>query len=151
VDGSNCDVAGDLLCDTPADPRLSSSTVTDFPECLYIGGENGPCPGDGPFAPDTSNLMSYSRKRCRDNFTAQQDTRALATLINLRPELKFSDLCLNDPCPWDCTDDGQVGVSDFLSMLAQWGAVGTACDSDGGGVGVTDFLALLAHWGACPE
>ncbi len=24
------------------------------------------------------------------------------------------------------------------------------CDFDGGGVGVTDFLALLAVWGACP-
>jgi hypothetical protein len=58
--------------------------------------------------------------------------------------------CL-ETCPWDCAEpaDGQVGVVDFLAMLAQWGSENT-CDFDGNGVGVTDFLALLAHWGPCP-
>jgi hypothetical protein len=55
-------------------------------------------------------------------------------------------------CPWDCGDpaDGDVGVVDFLAMLAQWGENGAACDVDGDGVGVTDFLTLLANWGPCP-
>jgi hypothetical protein len=54
-------------------------------------------------------------------------------------------------CPWDCGDgNGDVGIVDFLTMLAQWGQVGTSCDFDGGGVSVTDFLVLLANWGACP-
>ncbi len=55
-------------------------------------------------------------------------------------------------CPWDCepTPDGDVGISDFLELLAQWNSVGTSCDVDGGGVGINDFLALLANWGACP-
>ncbi len=53
-------------------------------------------------------------------------------------------------CPWDCGDgDGQVGILDFLAMLADWGGQG-ACDFDGGGIGITDFLDLLAHWGTCP-
>ena len=56
---------------------------------------------------------------------------------------------LDAPCPWDCADDdGNVGVVDFLALLAQWGTQG-ACDFDGGGVGITDFLALLANWGDC--
>ena len=56
------------------------------------------------------------------------------------------------PCPWDCggDNDGNVGINDFLALLAQWGQVGTDCDIDGGGVGITDFLALLANWGPCP-
>jgi hypothetical protein len=56
------------------------------------------------------------------------------------------------PCPWDCAlpGNGQVEVSDFLALLAQWGSAGSSCDFDGGGVGVTDFLALLAAWGPCP-
>ena len=59
------------------------------------------------------------------------------------------------PCPWDCDmtpgyTDGVVGITDFLAVLAQWGAVGTMCDVDGGGVGITDFLAILANWGPCP-
>ena len=55
-------------------------------------------------------------------------------------------------CIWDCetVPDNQVGVTDFLAILAQWGQVGTSCDFDGGGVGVTDFLELLANWGPCP-
>ncbi len=55
------------------------------------------------------------------------------------------------PCPWDCggDDDGNVGIVDFLALLAQWGGPGS-CDFDGGGVGINDFLALLANWGPCP-
>jgi hypothetical protein len=55
------------------------------------------------------------------------------------------------PCPWDCGDsNGEVGINDFLAMLADWGS-GGACDFDDDGVGITDFLALLANWGPCPE
>ena len=55
------------------------------------------------------------------------------------------------PCPWDCggDNDGDVGIVDFLALLAQWGGPG-ACDLDGGGVGITDFLELLGNWGPCP-
>ena len=54
-------------------------------------------------------------------------------------------------CPWDCGDgDGNVGIVDFLALLAGWGEPG-ACDFDGGGVvGINDFLQLLANWGPCP-
>ena len=56
------------------------------------------------------------------------------------------------PCPWDCepAPDGQVGITDFLALLGQWGQVNAICDFDGGGVGIIDFLGLLANWGACP-
>jgi len=55
------------------------------------------------------------------------------------------------PCPWDCggDDNGDVGIVDFLLLLAQWGGPGS-CDIDGGGVSITDFLGLLANWGPCP-
>jgi len=55
-----------------------------------------------------------------------------------------------EPCPWDCADDdGEVGIVDFLALLADWDNSGS-CDIDGGGVGITDFLELLANWGPCP-
>jgi hypothetical protein len=62
------------------------------------------------------------------------------------------NLCSSEPCPWDCQlePNGEVDVSDFLALLAQWGRFGAPCDLDGGGVSVTDFLLLLAHWGPCP-
>ncbi len=55
------------------------------------------------------------------------------------------------PCPWDCepTPNADVGINDFLAVLAQWGGLGS-CDFDGGGVGINDFLDLLAAWGPCP-
>ena len=56
------------------------------------------------------------------------------------------------PCPWDCdgeSTDGNIGITDFLALLAQWGGPGS-CDFDGGGVGINDFLELLANWGPCP-
>ena len=53
-------------------------------------------------------------------------------------------------CPWDCADgDGEVGIVDFLELLAQWDEVGSSCDFDGGGVGIVDFLKLLGNWGPC--
>ena len=60
-------------------------------------------------------------------------------------------LTLNDDCPWDCADggNGDVGITDFLKLLADWSLPST-CDFDGGGVGITDFLKLLANWGPCP-
>ena len=55
------------------------------------------------------------------------------------------------PCPWDCGGDNNddVGITDFLTLLAQWGGAGS-CDFDGGGVSINDFLDLLANWGPCP-
>ena len=59
--------------------------------------------------------------------------------------------CDADPCcPADCAlGDGQVDVTDLLTLLAQWGGPGS-CDLDGSGMtDVVDILALLAEWGPC--
>ncbi|MEE9130782.1 MAG: alkaline phosphatase D family protein [Phycisphaerales bacterium] len=56
------------------------------------------------------------------------------------------------PCPWDLDNNGNVGASDLLSLLVQWGTdPGGPPDFDGNGnVGASDLLALLANWGPCP-
>ena len=55
-------------------------------------------------------------------------------------------------CPWDLDDTGTVGVSDLLSLLANWGPCeGCPADFDGDNtVGLSDLLTLLANWGPCP-
>ncbi len=57
-------------------------------------------------------------------------------------------------CPWDCggDNDDNVGIVDFLALLAQWGMVDATCDFGLGapGVGIEDFLQLLGNWGPCP-
>ena len=59
----------------------------------------------------------------------------------------------NNSCPWDCepVPDGNVGINDFLALLAQWNTF-DSCDFGEAppGIGVEDFLSLLANWGLCP-
>jgi len=83
VNGSNCAFAGDLVCDTPADPNVLGLVSG---ACQYTGASVDPCAGVA-YDPPIENFMSYSRKECRDRFTQGQRERALATLLNLRPEL----------------------------------------------------------------
>ena len=74
VDGSNCSSSGDLVCDTPADPQLSNSNVTN--DCTYI-----PLIRDANkelFAPNPRNIMSYSRSSCRTELSPQQYARVNA-------------------------------------------------------------------------
>lgn len=64
INGANCNVCGDLICDTPADPGLLFQVNAD---CNYIGTftQNGV-----PYNPDTRNIMSYSH--CSNRFSPQQ-------------------------------------------------------------------------------
>ena len=81
VNGTNCGIAGDLFCDTPADPRLSG-LVTSFPNCNYVGTETD---GNGQaYVPDTSQIMSYAPKQCRVDFTSEAETQILFTSENAR-------------------------------------------------------------------
>lgn len=60
-----------MCCDTPADPGLSEFTVNT--NCQYTGiatDSNGAL-----YDPDPHNIMSYSRKLCRDEFTSDQYER----------------------------------------------------------------------------
>lgn len=68
VDGTNCDVAGDLLCDTRADPNLSSPNYMSG--CSYIGKVTDP--KGAPYVPPVNNFMSYAPSPCVRFFTEEQ-------------------------------------------------------------------------------
>ena len=72
------------------------------------------------------------------------------TVLGWRHLQVMSDIV--SACIWDCQAEpnGQVDISDFLALLAQWGQDNAPCDFDGDGVSVTDFLELLANFGPCP-
>ncbi len=70
---SNCENAGDDLCDTEADPNLSGQVDGD---CLYTGDATD-ANGD-TYIPNPRNLMSYSVKYCRDEFSQGQADRIVA-------------------------------------------------------------------------
>jgi PKD repeat protein len=85
VNGSDCATQGDLLCDTPADPRLSSGNNINNDGCIYFGtdlDENGQV-----YSPSVTNIMSYSSKECRVTVSEDQLDKALWTLQNERQYL----------------------------------------------------------------
>jgi hypothetical protein len=110
-DGSNCNDAGDLLCDTAADPDLDKR-VND--SCMYTW--NGTRCGQS-FNPDPRNLMSYSVKECRDVISPEQVEKALATLINQRGNLLGAQLSVT----WvDFYADSGVGTyNDPINNVGQ--------------------------------
>ncbi len=78
-DGSNCSTAGDRLCDTPADPVLQNHVDVN---CIYDNFASTPSGCTGTYSPQTDNLMSYSRKLCRDLFTTDQRNKMVFTRNN---------------------------------------------------------------------
>jgi len=89
VNGSNCHISGDLLCDTPADPQLSTYNVNN--NCEYIGNETDPN-GDyySSHPPLTNNIMSYATQ-CRTEFTNNQLERAGIAARVARNYLNFDN------------------------------------------------------------
>ena len=87
VNGNNCSSTGDQICDTPADPKLSKKNVNNF--CRYIGTETD-VNGD-LYSPDPTNIMSYSMKGCRSQFSEQQLARMYAYYMSTKNYLTCGD------------------------------------------------------------
>lgn len=100
VNGSNCSEAGDLICDTPADPKLTGVVNTD---CEYTG--NAKDLNGDPFNPDVSNLMSYAPSYCRATFTQEQINQMLFSLQQNHTNLQ--------------RNDDFITVADVLQEIAQ--------------------------------
>lgn len=81
VNGSNCSTNGDFVCDTEADPQLGNSNVNT--SCIYDNtapytSGNGLDANGNQFNPNPNNIMSYSRKSCRNFFSTGQYARIFA-------------------------------------------------------------------------
>lgn len=68
VSGANCKKAGDLICDTPADPGLKAALISE--SCEFTGFVTDVF--NMAYSPPVRNYMSYSRQRCRDTFSPEQ-------------------------------------------------------------------------------
>ena len=92
MDGSNCETAGDNVCDTPADPNLrqgsNCETYIVDRNCNYTGTLKDQA--DNLFAPDVRNIMSYSYDGCRNRFTPEQAARMIYFKDNFRDYLTCS-------------------------------------------------------------
>ncbi|MCP9770161.1 hypothetical protein EGI22_19830 [Lacihabitans sp. LS3-19] len=76
VNGSNCSTAGDLVCDTPADPNGNFNSST----CVYTGTTKDA--NNQSYNPMVNNLMSYYFF-CMTIFTPNQRTRMYDTIAGV--------------------------------------------------------------------
>jgi len=83
VNGSNCTTAGDLICDTNADPDTSGSMVDS--DCHFTGTQKD-INGDY-YIPPVSNIMSYYGS-CVCRFTHEQYQRMVLVYNSCRKYLK---------------------------------------------------------------
>ena len=110
VNRSNCSQAGDLLCDTPADPKLSGLVSNN---CVYIG--NWRDANSQLYQPDPTNLMSYSRSYCIDNFTSEQIQRMQTSYLQDRNYLECGTVPPTPPVACDIIKNGS-----FDNGLDNW-------------------------------
>ena len=123
VSGANCNSAGDYICDTPADPQLSSANVSTV-NCLYTPNSNPP-PTDAQgqfFDPDTSNFMSYAPQSCRYSFTPQQSAIFYATFHSLRSYYSCPsfNVTISDNISIDCNNEFVVDLYDESPGAISW-------------------------------
>jgi hypothetical protein len=83
VDGSNCDIAGDLLCDTEADVPNPAFTFGSTPNiCIYM--DTSLDAMGNQYTPIVGNIMSYHPAQCKTPFTVQQLNRMSAYYLSYR-------------------------------------------------------------------
>ncbi len=139
--GANCIPAGDQICDTPADPNLSTNNLVGsscsynppanvLSDCNYIL---------TAYNPLTTNIMSYTTLGCMDAFTQGQFDRAFNTYLTLRPELQGCP-CIRNPedlSPTGLGFNDEFGAAVALSGFANadgHAALVSAPKDDAGGV-----------------
>ena len=74
VNGSNCETAGDLICDTPSDPYIINDPIESYIDvgegCRFI---NERLDANGQYySPHVGNVMSYYPEECGCGFTSEQ-------------------------------------------------------------------------------
>ena len=119
VSGANCTSGGDQICDTPADPQLSASNVSNV-SCLYTGNDTD---AQGQFFdPDTSNIMSYSPQSCTNSLTDGQYARMYAGFHTFKSyyECPSFNVDFTSVENQDCDDVITVDFTDTSTGAVSW-------------------------------
>ena len=148
VDGSNCDSAGDLICDTNADfgRECDTGQTAVNGSCVLVCSDVDPCGSGDLYDPPIRNIMSYSTQRCTNEFTAQQLARMRAVALDERSDptipghIDYPD-CLVPEDGACCTEDGNCfnainsGFCTLVNPNNTFMGAGTNCGS--------------LEWGSC--
>lgn len=95
VNGSNSNICGDYISDTPADPNMGYGV--DLVTCNWLG--SGVDANGDPYAPDELNIMSYTQPKCMKYFSSKQSTRMKNAMANIpRLQLISEYAAIGYPC-----------------------------------------------------
>lgn len=83
VNQTNCATAGDICCDTDADPNIVGQVNDD---CVYTGSAKDS--NNAFYHPKPKNIMSFGTDVCRCNLSQTQYLRVIYTLSNLKKDLR---------------------------------------------------------------
>ncbi len=108
VDGSNCETAGDFLCDTPADYNLGFG----WPNCNYTGGAMDPN-GD-LLAPDENNYMGYFLECANDYYFSTEQFALVNADLDIRENVLATDWT---PIATEITGEGSFGFPESGEVL----------------------------------
>jgi len=136
---TDCRIQGDYVCDTPP-TRVNYECIN--PEC--------------DLDEDVKNYMNYMSDGCVERFSLGQIQRMHDRTESGRPHLitdgSVCSTCPEEnPCPYDFDHNGEIGASDILDLLVQFGNFVTCSEYDidsDGYVGAQDILGILAAYGS---
>ncbi len=104
----NCNVEGDMLCDTPADNNNWTSGI-----CVLASSQTDDC--GITYNPLTTNLMSYAGQNCIDQFTTSQISR-MHTSFDLD---RVSHFAVNGACTViGCTDPNAINYNASATTMS---------------------------------
>lgn len=133
----DCRLQGDKVCDTPPTPI------------------NWECAQPACETADLKNYMDYTNDGCVERFTLGQIHRMHDKTESGRPHLILdgsvcSECPTNQICPYDLDNNGEIGATDLLDVLVQYGNPVICSDYDfdlDGQIGAQDILSILSQYG----
>ena len=122
VNESNCTNAGDLICDTPAQPKELTFAVDANCQAIKTAIDaNGQI-----YQPDYSNIMNYVLPSCMNHFTNGQGVRFNEIIANspvLAPVI--STPIISGPSTI-CTNAGQYSIPGLSGLTVTWSSSNTS-------------------------
>jgi len=128
----HCDIRGDGLCDTPADPNIGDHDNDVRENCNWI--TNLKDDRGDYFAPDTRNYMSYGRSECLSYFSTQQ-RQVMLLGINLQRDRLDNDFTLTTNNDFDTFEPDNNAPSASLirfneTQIRSFSNIGSCEDDD---------------------
>lgn len=116
-----CEINGDKLCDTPADPNIQAFLTQNGCTISTLPGQQWPDLWGDYFTPSTSNIMSYSALDCISNWSPMQ----IGTMYDYLPTFAESATQISGPSQLCINENGTFSAPFFSGASYSWSVSGS--------------------------